>query len=51
MQLVHKLLQCKNRAINYGGNYGNSSGGFFCNVARQALQEELIQVEEEGSTK
>jgi gag-polypeptide of LTR copia-type len=40
-----KSFQCKNRAINNGGNNGNSSGGMFCWYCRKS------QIEEEGSPK
>jgi hypothetical protein len=32
----HKSFQCKNRAINNGGNNGNSSGGIFCSYCRKS---------------
>jgi hypothetical protein len=32
----HKSFQCKNRAINYGGSNGNSSGGIFCSYCRKS---------------
>ena len=31
----HKAFQCKNRAINNGGNNGNSNGGIFCSYCRK----------------
>jgi gag-polypeptide of LTR copia-type len=32
----HKSFQCKNRAINNGGNNSNSSGGIFCSYCRKS---------------
>ena len=39
-QLGHKSFQCKNRAVNNGGNNGNSSGGgIFCSYCRKTGHE------------
>ena len=32
----HKSFQCKNRAVNNGGNNGNTSGGIFCSYCRKS---------------